>query len=249
MPDGSIVLVEMFGPRLTRVAPDGTKSTIAEIEGGPNGAAVGPDGAIYLCNNGGCFAPAEFGGMMFPGAFVPEQLHRRPDPARRSPRRHRHRPVHRVRRPAAARTERSGDGRPRRVLVHRPRHPRPCDPHQRPHRRSTTPERTGRRSARSCSPSRGRTASVCRPTPTRSTGPRRTTGRVFRRAVVGGGTNSPNPCRSTSAACCTGSPACSTSTRSPSTARDGSARPRCSTAVSRRSRPTAPRSSITPRAT
>ena len=68
MPDGSIVLVEMFGPRLTRVAPDGTKSTIAEIEGGPNGAAVGPDGAIYLCNNGGCFAPVEFGGMMFPGA-------------------------------------------------------------------------------------------------------------------------------------------------------------------------------------
>ena len=72
MSDGSIVLVEMFGPRLTRVAPDGTKSTIAEIEGGPNGAAVGPDGAIYLCNNGGCFAAAEFGGMMFPGAFVPE---------------------------------------------------------------------------------------------------------------------------------------------------------------------------------
>ena len=73
MSDGSIVLVEMFGPRLTRVAPDGTHSTIAEIEGGPNGAAVGPDGAFYLCNNGGCFAPAEFGGMMFPGAFVPER--------------------------------------------------------------------------------------------------------------------------------------------------------------------------------
>jgi gluconolactonase len=73
MADGSIVLVEMFGPKLTRVARDGTRSTIAEIEGGPNGAAVGPDGAIYLCNNGGCFTPAEFGGMMFPGAFVPER--------------------------------------------------------------------------------------------------------------------------------------------------------------------------------
>ena len=45
MPDGSIVLVEMFGPRLTRVAVDGTKSTIAEIEGGPNGAAVGSSGS------------------------------------------------------------------------------------------------------------------------------------------------------------------------------------------------------------
>jgi gluconolactonase len=73
MPDGSIVLVEMFGPRLTRIGLDGTRTTIAEIEGGPNGAAVGPDGAIYLCNNGGCFAAAEFGGMLFPGAFVPER--------------------------------------------------------------------------------------------------------------------------------------------------------------------------------
>ena len=57
MPDGSVILVEMFGPRLTRVTPDGTKETIAEIAGGPNGAAIGPDGALYLCNNGGCFTP------------------------------------------------------------------------------------------------------------------------------------------------------------------------------------------------
>ncbi len=71
MPDGSIVVVEIFGKQLTRVGADGTVSTIAEIEGGPNGAAVGPDGAIYLCNNGGCFTPVEFGGMMFPGAFDP----------------------------------------------------------------------------------------------------------------------------------------------------------------------------------
>ena len=46
MPDGSVVLVEMFGPRLTRVHPDGSTETIAEIPGGPNGAAVGPDGAL-----------------------------------------------------------------------------------------------------------------------------------------------------------------------------------------------------------
>ncbi len=39
MPDGSVVLVEMFGPRLTRIHPDGTKETIADIPGGPNGAA------------------------------------------------------------------------------------------------------------------------------------------------------------------------------------------------------------------
>jgi len=69
MHDGSIILVEMFGPRLTRVQLDGSKETIAEIEGGPNGAAIGPDGMIYLCNNGGCFTAADVMGLTFPGPF------------------------------------------------------------------------------------------------------------------------------------------------------------------------------------
>lgn len=73
MPDGSVILVEMFGPRITRVHPDGTKETVAEIVGGPNGAAIGPDGALYLCNNGGCFSPVEFGGLLLPGAFDPDR--------------------------------------------------------------------------------------------------------------------------------------------------------------------------------
>ncbi|MFM8531636.1 MAG: hypothetical protein ACKOD2_18570 [Ilumatobacteraceae bacterium] len=46
MSDGSVILVEMFGPRITRVHPDGRKETVAEIAGGPNGAAIGPDGAL-----------------------------------------------------------------------------------------------------------------------------------------------------------------------------------------------------------
>ncbi len=53
MPDGSVVLVEIRGKRLTRVYPDGRKEVVAEIPGGPNGAALGPDGKMYLCNNGG----------------------------------------------------------------------------------------------------------------------------------------------------------------------------------------------------
>ncbi len=53
MPDGSVVLVEIAGGRLTRVAPDGSKTTIAGLGDGPNGAAVGPDGKIYVCNHGG----------------------------------------------------------------------------------------------------------------------------------------------------------------------------------------------------
>ena len=69
MSDGSVILVEMFGPRITRVRPDGSQETIAEIQGGPNGAAIGPDGALYLCNNGGCFTEIDFGGLCFPGPF------------------------------------------------------------------------------------------------------------------------------------------------------------------------------------
>ena len=53
MPDGSVILVEIAGGRLTRVLPDGTKKTIAELGEGPNGAAIGPDGKVYVCNHGG----------------------------------------------------------------------------------------------------------------------------------------------------------------------------------------------------
>lgn len=53
MADGSVVLVEIRRQTLTRVRPDGSQEVIAELGGGPNGAAVGPDGAIYVCNNGG----------------------------------------------------------------------------------------------------------------------------------------------------------------------------------------------------
>ncbi|MGA1362001.1 MAG: SMP-30/gluconolactonase/LRE family protein [Ilumatobacteraceae bacterium] len=73
MPDGSVVLTEMFGRCLTRVAADGSKTTVAEIDGLPNGLAVGPDGFLYLCNNGGAFTPLEMGGLLYPGEFDPAQ--------------------------------------------------------------------------------------------------------------------------------------------------------------------------------
>lgn len=64
MPDGSVVLVEIRGRRLTRVHPDGRKQTVAETGGGPNGAAIGPDGRCYICNNGGFeWAPLATGGF------------------------------------------------------------------------------------------------------------------------------------------------------------------------------------------
>jgi len=55
MADGSIVLVEIRRGTLTRVTAEGRRATIAELGGGPNGAAIGPDGAVYVCNNGGAW--------------------------------------------------------------------------------------------------------------------------------------------------------------------------------------------------
>ena len=51
--DGSVLVVEIRAGRVRRVAPDGTLTLVAECGGGPNGAAIGPDGALYVCNNGG----------------------------------------------------------------------------------------------------------------------------------------------------------------------------------------------------
>jgi len=53
MPDGTVVLVEIERRTLSRVHPDGKIEVIAQLGGGPNGAALGPDGAVYVCNNGG----------------------------------------------------------------------------------------------------------------------------------------------------------------------------------------------------
>jgi len=67
MPDGSVVLTEIAGGVLTRVTPDGATATVADCGGGPNGAAVGPDGAVYVTNNGGCFSWVDLGGLTLPG--------------------------------------------------------------------------------------------------------------------------------------------------------------------------------------
>jgi gluconolactonase len=66
MPDGSIILVEIRRGTLSRVTPDGKVTVVAETGGGPNGAAIGPDGACYVCNNGG-FEWHDLGGLLVPG--------------------------------------------------------------------------------------------------------------------------------------------------------------------------------------
>lgn len=66
MPDGSLLVVEVLGGRLTRIAPDGARTTVAGLGGGPNGAAIGPDGRCYVCNNGGFVEVDLGGGLIMP---------------------------------------------------------------------------------------------------------------------------------------------------------------------------------------
>lgn len=66
MDDGSVILVEIQKGTLTRVKPDGKLQILAKLGGGPNGAAMGPDGAVYVCNNGG-FEWAKRARFLIPG--------------------------------------------------------------------------------------------------------------------------------------------------------------------------------------
>jgi gluconolactonase len=66
MPDGSVLLVEIASGTVTRVAPDGSKEVVAKPGDGPNGAALGPDGKLYVCNNGGAFDYVDRDGLMLP---------------------------------------------------------------------------------------------------------------------------------------------------------------------------------------
>ena len=65
MPDGSVLVVEIRRGTLSRCTADGKVEVVADLGGGPNGAAIGPDGACYVVNNGG-FLWSELDGMLIP---------------------------------------------------------------------------------------------------------------------------------------------------------------------------------------
>ena len=71
MPDGSVILVEIHRQTLSRVTPDGKIHVVATLGGGPNGAAMGPGGKIFVTNNGG-FGWIERPGKLFPNVSGPE---------------------------------------------------------------------------------------------------------------------------------------------------------------------------------
>ena len=84
LPGGDILVTEIRAGRLTRVAPDGKQTTVAVTGGGPNGAAMGPDGAIYVAQNGGfqwIERPGPDGEMLFfpgeqPADYIGGQIQR-----------------------------------------------------------------------------------------------------------------------------------------------------------------------------
>lgn len=69
MADGSVLFVQIAGGVLSRFHPDTGVETVAELGGGPNGVAIGRDGAAYVCNNGGVY---RFEKLAYPG--YPEKI-------------------------------------------------------------------------------------------------------------------------------------------------------------------------------
>ena len=74
MSDGSVLVVEIERGTLSRVGPNGDIEVVADLGGGPNGAAIGPDGAVYITNNGGCFDFIDLG-FLLPGPVPPSWEH------------------------------------------------------------------------------------------------------------------------------------------------------------------------------
>lgn len=71
MPDGSLLIVELAAGTVSRILPGGRKQVIATPGGSPNGAALGPDGFLYICNSGG-FAWTRRDGYLWPMPDAPE---------------------------------------------------------------------------------------------------------------------------------------------------------------------------------
>ena len=66
--DGSLLFVQIESKQVSRLMTDGRVILVKQMEGGPNGLAIGPDKALYIANDGGRFSFAQRGEYNFPGA-------------------------------------------------------------------------------------------------------------------------------------------------------------------------------------
>ncbi len=71
MPDGSVLFVELAAGQLSRAWGDHKTEVVAKVDGSPNGAAMGPNGMVYLCNNGGVKF-VEIDGEVLPRGNLPQ---------------------------------------------------------------------------------------------------------------------------------------------------------------------------------
>lgn len=68
--DGSVALVEVARGTIIIIDPNGGQKVLADLGGGPNGIAVGPDGMFYVCMSGG-FVWNDEPGMLRPAIGTP----------------------------------------------------------------------------------------------------------------------------------------------------------------------------------
>jgi gluconolactonase len=69
-PDGSVLCTELLNGTVVRVR-DGQTEVVSHNGGSPNGLAIGPDEAIYVCNSGG-WGSHDLGGIVIPDQYLPD---------------------------------------------------------------------------------------------------------------------------------------------------------------------------------
>jgi gluconolactonase len=72
MRDGSVLFVQIQSKQISRLGTDGKLTLVKQLDGGPNGLAIGPDKALYIANDGGRFSFVQRGAFNFPGAAPAE---------------------------------------------------------------------------------------------------------------------------------------------------------------------------------